>query len=404
MKSIKKYSEAVTAIKEAILRSQYRAISTVNKEQLSLYYGIGRFVSENSRDGFWGTGAIEQISQLLQKELPGLRGFSATNMRKMRVFYEAWTMISNHPPVAGNLVANENLLLSANRQPAADDLQKGDNRGVINRPPTAGDLKVDENLLLSVIQQPVATEFEWEYFMRIGFSHHIEIIEKTTTLDARLFYIHECAVNFWSKYTLRDYLRSDLYNKRGTLPNNFAQTMPDLKQALKAIGVFKDEYLVDYINVELLNEPEKDWDERVLEKSIVANIKKFIMTVGQDFSFIGNQYRVEIAGEELFIDLLFFNRELNALVAIELKTGKFRASYLGQLNLYLSALDEYVRKPHENPSIGIILCKEMNRTFVQFAVRDYTKPMGVATYRTSEEMPEKWRKALPDIEEMKRLL
>ena len=402
--NIKNYTDAVTAIREAILRSQYRAISTVNREQLSLYYGIGQYVSQNSRDGFWGTGAIEQISQMLQKELPGLRGFSATNMKKMRTFYEAWAMISNRPPVAGDLVANENILLLTNRQPLAGNLKSKENQPIIIRPPLAGELKVNEKMLLSVIRQPTAVEFDWKDFMRIGFSHHIEIIEKTTTLDARLFYIHECAVNFWSKYTLRDYLRSDLYNKRGTMPNNFSQTIPDVKQALKAIGVFKDEYLIDYVNVEQLDELEKDLDERVIEKSIVANIRKFIMTIGNDFSFIGNQYRVEVAGEELFIDLLFFNRELNALVAVELKTGKFRASYLGQLNLYLSALDEYVRKPHENPSIGIILCKEMNHTFVQFAVRDYTKPMGVATYRTSEEMPEKWRKALPDIEEMKKLL
>jgi predicted nuclease of restriction endonuclease-like (RecB) superfamily len=188
------------------------------------------------------------------------------------------------------------------------------------------------------------------------------------------------------------------------MPNNFAQTIPDKMQALKAIIAFKDEYLLDYINVEQLDEREKDLDERVLEQGIVANIKKFIMTFGHDFSFIGNQYRIEVEGEELFLDLLFFNRELNALVAVELKSGKFRPSYLGQLNTYLSALDQYVRKPHENPSIGIILCKEMNHTFVQFAVRDYTKPMGVATYRTTEEMPENWRKVLPDIDELKKLL
>ena len=128
------------------------------------------------------------------------------------------------------------------------------------------------------------------------------------------------------------------------------------------------------------------------------------MTFGQDFSFIGNQYRIEVAGEEMFIDLLFFNRELNSLVAVELKSGKFRSSYLGQLNTYLSALDSYIRKPHENPSIGIILCREMNQTFVEFAVRDYNKPMGVATYRASEDMPERLRKALPDIDELKKLL
>ena len=381
----KNYKEAVVAIKEAILRSQYRAVSSVNKELLSLYYGIGRYVSLNSRDGFWGTGAIEQISQMLQTELPGLRGFSPENMRKMRHFYEEWASVLNWSPMATNLQNEENQITT-------------------NQPPLATNLDVNENLLFSVIRLSVADKFEWSNFLQISFSHHVEILNKTKTLEERLFYIHECAVNFWSKYTLRDCLRSDLYNKRGTLPNNFTQTMPNVERALKAIGVFKDEYLLDYINVEQLDEVEKDLDERVIENSIVANIKKFIMTVGRDFSFVGNQYRIEVAGEELFIDLLFFNRELNALVAIELKTGKFRASYLGQLNLYLSALDEYVRKPHENASIGIILCKEMNHTFVQFAVRDYTKPMGVATYRTAEEIPEKWRHALPDINEMKNLL
>lgn len=361
------YREAVKAIKEAILRSQYRAAASANKEQLSLYYGIGRYVSENSRTGFWGKGAIEQISSLLQKELPGLRGFSVSNIKNMRVFYEEW-------------------------------------EPVLNRQPLAGDLVLDEKLLLSVIRQPVADEFNWSDFLSIGFSHHTEIISKAKTLEARLFYIHECAIHYWSKYTLRDYLKADLYNHRGTLPNNFAQTLPDTKQALKAVCSFKDEYLLDFINVEELNEQEEDLDEKIVEKAIVANVKKFIMTFGQDFSFIGNQYRMEVAGEEMFIDLLFFNRELNSLVAVELKSGKFRTSYLGQLNTYLSALDTYIRKPHENPSIGIILCREMNQTFVEFAVRDYNKPMGVATYRASKDMPERLRNALPDIEELKKLL
>lgn len=361
------YREAVKTIKEAILRSQYRAATSVNKEQLSLYYGIGRYVSKNSRIGFWGKGAIEQISSLLQKELPGLRGFSTSNIKNMRVFYEEW-------------------------------------EPVLNRQPLAGDLVLDEKLLLSVIRQPLADEFNWSDFFSIGFSHHIEIISKAKTLEARLFYIHECAIRYWSKYTLRDYLKADLYSHQGTLPNNFAQTLPDTKQALKAVCSFKDEYLLDFINVEELDEQEEDLDEKIVEKSIVANVKKFIMTFGQDFSFIGNQYRVEVAGEEMFIDLLFFNRELNSLVAVELKSGKFRSSYLGQLNTYLSALDSYVRKPHENPSIGIILCREMNQTFVEFAVRDYNKPMGVATYRTSKDMPERLRNALPDIEELRKLL
>lgn len=376
MSELLTYAEAVRVIKDAILRSQYRAASSANKEQLSLYYGIGRYVSQNSRDGFWGKGAIEAISQQLQKELPGLRGFSATNIKYMRSFYEEWSPVVNRQPMA-----DENKILTV-----------------------SGDTELDEQLLLMEIRQPAADEFNWNDFVAIGFSHHIEIITKAKSLDARLFYIHESATRFWNKYTLRDYLKADLYNHKGTLPNNFTTTISNAKQALKTVKAFKDEYLLDFINVEELDTEEADLNERVLEKSIVNNIKRFILTFGQDFIFIGNQYRIEVSGEEMFVDLLFFNRELNSLVAVELKSGKFRSSYLGQLSTYLSALDRYARKPHENPAIGILLCRDMNQSFVEFAIRDYDKPMGVATYRATKDMPERLRNALPDIEELKKLL
>jgi len=385
MDELVNYKNDVIVIKEAILRSQYRAVSTVNREQLSLYYGIGHYVSQNSRKGFWGTSAIEQIATMLHKELPGLRGFSAANIKKMRVFFEEW-----HPVI--------------NRSFEMSEINSSENKQDKNRSLSISDLKVNDDLLLFEIRQLSTDKFEWTDFFKIGFTHHSEILMKSKPTDARLFYIHECATRFWKVETLIDYLRADLYKKRGKMPNNFTQTMPCVKQALRAVAAFKDEYLLDYVNIEHIDEQDDEQDEKVLEYAIVNNIKKFIMTFGNDFSFIGNQFRIEVDGEDSFIDLLFFNRELNALVAIELKSGKFRPSYLGQLNFYLSALDEYVRKPHENPSIGIILCKEMKKTTVEFAVRDFTKSMGVATYKTSEELPEKIRKALPDMEELKRIL
>lgn len=294
----------------------------------------------------------------------------------MRLFYEEWAP-------------------AMNRQPSADDLRTSI---------SVSELELNENLLLAEIRQPVAVEFNWSDFFAIGFSHHVEILAKAKSLEARLFYIHESATRFWNKYTLRDYLKSDLYSHRGSLPNNFTSTIPSVQQALKAVNTFKDEYLLDFINIEELSEQSEDLNERVVEKAIVDNVKKFIMTFGQDFIFISNQYRVEVAGEEMFVDLLFFNRELNSLVAVELKSGKFRSSYLGQLSTYLSALDTYVKKPHENPAIGIVLCRDMNQSFVEFAIRDYDKPMGVATYRATKDMPERFRSALPDIEELKKLL
>ena len=373
--NLQTYIEAARVIKEAILRSQYRAASSANKEQLSLYYGIGCYVSKNSRKGFWGKGAIETISLQLQKELPGLRGFSATNIKNMRSFYEEWSPILSHT------------MVGENKSPSA-----------------VVDSELDEQMLLMEIRQPTADEFNWADFIAIGFSHHVEIIAKAKSLDARLFYIHESATRFWNKYTLRDYLKADLYKHQGALPNNFTATIPSAKQALKAVSAFKDEYLLNFINIEELDVQEEDLNERILEKSIVDNIKKFIMTFGQDFIFVGNQYRLEVSGEELFVDLLFFNRELNSLVAVELKSGKFRSSYLGQLSTYLSALDKYVKKPHENPAIGILLCRDVNQSFVEFAIRDYDKSMGVATYRATKDMPERLRNALPEIEELRKLL
>lgn len=169
--------------------------------------------------------------------------------------------------------------------------------------------------------------------------------------------------------------------------------------------MFKDSYALNFVNVEEIGERDgQDVDERVVEQKIVQNIKKFIMTFGNDFAFVGNQYHLEVYGEEFFPDLIFFNRELNALVVVELKTGKFKPSYLGQLTTYLQILDDKVRKPHENPSIGIVLCKSANKEFVEYVIQRYDSPMGVATYKTSADMPENLRKALPDIEDMRKLL
>lgn len=183
------------------------------------------------------------------------------------------------------------------------------------------------------------------------------------------------------------------------------KTLPVAEQAFRAINTFKDEYLLDYINVEELDVRDRaDIDEKVIENSIVHNIKNFILTFGKDFAFIRNQYHLDAFGEDQYIDLLFFNRQLNCLVAVELKKGKFKTSYLGQLQGYLSVLDGFERKPHENPSIGLILCKDMNRSFVDYVIQDYSKPMGVSTYKTSKDMSEELKNALPDVETLKKLL
>ena len=209
---------------------------------------------------------------------------------------------------------------------------------------------------------------------------------------------------FIEEYDLRERLKSGLYEKQQSATNNFIQTMP-VVSARKAIGMFKDEYLLDFINVEEIEvDRAADVDERVVEQAIVRNVKQFIMTFGRDFAYIGNQYHLEIFTNEMFPDLLFFNRELNCMVCVELKTGAFKPGYIGQLHTYMRVLDDKVRKPHENPTIGILLCKSADKAFVEYVISDYNSPMGVATYKTADDMDERMRKSLPDMEEMRKLL
>lgn len=358
------YLQAVKDIKSAILKSRYAAAKQANKELLKLYYSVGGYVSAHSRDGYWGSNTIETIAKGLQQELPGLRGFSARNIKNMRMFYEQWSPY-------------------------------------INRQMTSDDLISSYTSTNYVIRQMASAELPIDDFMAVGFSLHMEILTKVKTLEERLFYIHRSANDFWNYTTLKRQLKSDLYNKEGSIrQTNFNHTISDDDFKQKALQSFKDEYLLDFINIE---DPE-EVDERVIEQSIIQNIKNFIMAFGKDFAFMGNQYHLEVEGHDYYIDLLFFSRKLRSLVAFELKRGEFKPEYTGKLNFYLSALDEYVKLPGENPSIGIILCKSKSDKIVELSFRDTSKPMGVATYRTSSELPKELRDALPDMEDLKKLL
>jgi len=254
------------------------------------------------------------------------------------------------------------------------------------------------------IHIPNVAEFPLEDFFRVPFSHHIEIYG-LNDMVARYYYIHRTAEEHLSLEKLKTLIKQDAYGHREQMPSNFSKAIANAETMRKAVMMFKDSYMLDFINVEEIGLRDGiDVDERVVEKEIVNKVKNFIMTLGRDFAFMGNQQLLEVYGVEHFPDLLFFNRELNALVVIELKMGEFKTSYLGQLMGYLTILDEKVRKPHENPSIGIVLCKSANREYVEFMIRDYTKPMGVATYKTADEMPEHFRMALPSREEFAKLM
>ncbi len=386
-----KLANAVQVIKDAILQSQQRALSSVNQEQLALYYGIGRYISANTRTKNWGKGVIERVSEQLRKELPGLRGFSVRNLKNMRTFYEEWRGLESH-----------------NSAVQTAEFEKDTQKiyGETNENPDSA-VQTAEFQSESVICQLQLTnlpDFPIVAFLGISFTHHITILKTVKSYEERKFYIQFAADYKVKCEDLEQLMKEDLYSHQGQLPNNFKKTIPNQLQAYRAISMFKDEYLLDYINTEELFVRDKDRDERVIEQGIVNNVKNFIMTFGRDFTFVGNQYHLEKFGVEQFPDLLFFNRELSALVCVELKDGPFKTAYLGQLAGYLRILDDEVRKPNENPSIGIILCKSANKKFVEYVIQDYDKPMGVATYKTSVDMDDRLKKLLPPIEELEKLL
>ena len=245
MNEMRKYDEAVQTIKTAILRSQYDAARSVNEKQLMLYYGIGKYISLNSRGGFWGKGAIDAISERLQKELPGLRGFSARNLRNMRKFYEEWSTLD--------------------ASVAPDQRPKLPSSG--ETPPDASNLAVATAKLPDEafwqLQLPKIADFPVGEFLSIGFTQHILVLEKTKILPERLFYIRHCAEQRYSVGELEASIARGDCRHQGALPNNFARALPSASQALRAIGAFKEEYLLDFINVEELGARDgQDTDRR----------------------------------------------------------------------------------------------------------------------------------------------
>ena len=374
---------AVEAIKTAILQSQYQAAKETNRIQLILYYGIGRYLSSKKGKKTWGTSVLETISSQLRKELPGLRGFSATSLKKMRLFYENWNFLED----SNSSVMTDELPEKLNSSDASDELT-----AII---PIA-DFKLSGINL---------ADFPVEDFFKVPFSHHITIFSKVKNLQERYYYIHRVVEENLQVDTLEILIKKDAYKHQKELPNNFERTITPASLARKAVEMFKDEYLLDFINVEEIGERDAaDVDERVVENAIIHNVKNFIMTFGKDFAFVGDQYHLEAFNEEFFSDLLFFNRELNCLVVVELKRGEFKPAYLGQLSAYLRIVDDKIKKPHENRTIGIVLCKSMNKQFAEYVIQDYDKPMGITTYKSLSEMPEDMQKVLPDLNDIKKIM
>ena len=390
------FASAVKDIKLAILQARAKAAHLANAEALKLYFFVGGYISKKTRNAKWGSGAIDALSNQLQVELPGLRGFSASSMIFMRLFYEAWAAY----PEIRHLASDEFHYLPSNE---IDNAQ-------IHYLPSNEFADTNNRQIPSAEIRPLPTDEldkdDIAAFFSIGFTHHREIIRFCKDFDERLYYIHACAKAPWTVEQLQQHLRADDYHHIGALPNNFAKTLSPMALATKAVRSFRDEYLLELINLDNVDAiHDQDIDERVLSKELVANIEKTIAALGgSEFCFMGREKRLVVEGEELFVDLLFYHRTLQAMVAIELKMGKFRAAYLGQLSQYLSVLDAVEKKPNENPSVGLLLCEKMNKPVVQLTVQGYSQPIGIATYQALRNIPQPYKALAPVIDGVRKVM
>ena len=345
MSNISEYSNFITEIKDLIYRRHYEAMKHVNTELIRLYWEIGEEINRQQSEKGWGKSIVEVLAKELQREFPGIQGFSTRNLWLMRNFYLEYAN-------------RENL------QPSVAEIAAPDKKEIL--PPMVAEISWTKNvIIMQKCKEPLEREFYIKMTKRFG----------------------------WTKDVLINNIENNAYNKYLTNQTNFDETIPE-KYRLQAKLAIKDDYNFDFIEMGI------EHSEAELEAGIINNIRAFLTEMGGDFSFIGNQYHLDVADDDYYIDLLLFHRRLRCLIAIDLKIGDFKPEFAGKMQFYLTALDEIMKLPEENPSIGIIICKSKNRTRVEYTLKSTNVPIGVATYSFYDRLPEDMKSLLPSPEEI----
>ena len=346
-------------LKSKIRSAQVKAAFAVNSALIGFYWELGKMIAEKINQSNWGDKILEQVSKDLKDEFPTMQGLSRSNLSYAKQFY----LFYYHSIV---------------QQPV----------GQILRQPVAELSPLD---LSTFIQQPVGQLTEG--ITQIPWGHNILIFSKSKDITEAKFYICETIANNWSRDVLALQIKSNLYKRQGKAVSNFSLTLPDPLSDL-AQQTLKDPYIFDFISLT------KPFVERDIEQQLVQHITKFLLELGKGFAFIGQQYHLEIAETDYYIDLLFYHTKLKCYVVIELKNTKFIPEYAGKLNFYLSAVDSLVKQDDDKQSIGILLCRDKKNIEVEFALRDMNKPMGVSEFNLTEIIPENLKSSLPTIEEI----
>lgn len=346
--SLTDYQNWLNNIKQRVVSTRLRVALSANSELIALYYEIGGQITDRETHAHWGSGFIDTFSKDLRRTFPEVGGFSAKNLRYCRAFFRFYC----NPAIWQQSVAK------------------------LPDTPWAG---VDEVLAAKLAQIP------W--------GHNILIMSKCNNVTEASFYISQTIEQGWSRDVLALQLKSRLHERSGKAVTNFSRTLTAPLSDL-AQQTLKDPYTFDFM---ALTAP---YNERDVEHQLTQHITQFLLELGKGFAFIGRQYPLEIAGNDYYIDLLFYHVILKCYVVIELKNRRFIPEYAGKLNFYLSAVDSLLKRDDDQPTIGLLLCRDKNNIEVEFALRDMNKPMGVSEYNLVETLPDNLKGALPTVEEI----
>lgn len=330
------YKNWLVELKSKIRSSQIKAAIAVNSELIAFYWELGKMISE--KQTAWGSKFLETLSKDLQDEFPEMKGFSVSNLKFCKLFFNYFSIRSQ--------VENE-------------------------------------------IAENVVVKLPWGHIKLI-------ITKIKETIEAN-FYIQQTIENNWSRDVLDLQIKSNLYERQGKSITNFKNTLPEPFSDL-AIQTLKDPYVFDFIALDT------KYRERDIENQLVQHITKFLLELGKGFAFVGQQYHLVIADNDYYIDLLFYHTRLKCYVVVELKNTKFIPEFAGKLNFYLSAVDSLVKQNDDNPTIGILLCKDKSNLEAEFALRDINKPIGISELKLTENLPDNLKSSLPTIEEIEQEL
>ena len=366
------YSQLLRQVKQRVSQAQQRAIYTANEELLRMYWDIGEMLSSAQKLEGWGKSTLVRLSSDMRNLYPDIKGFSVRNLQCMAQFYceynKELTMVrQNTKPVVAQL-GN-----SANTQRPVAQLKENPNT-----------------------QRPVAQIPKYNFELpikKLSWAHNILLLQRVKDIRARYWYMTQTIINHWGRDYLVEVIKLDYYNMHGALANNFDTTLPTVESD-DVKSMLKDPYIFDMLTFT------DQYNERDIEIGLTKHIEKFLVEMGAGFAFMGQQYHIEVSGDDYYIDMLMYNAFLHRYMVIELKNTEFKPEYIGKLNFYCSAVDDILCREGDNKTIGLLLCRTKDRIKAEYALRDIAKPIGVSDYELGQALPNDLRSSLPTIEEI----